>query len=235
MPRNWQPLPQSLKRGKTSLRIARYYLSITPSSLLKSHEGTLLVIMPTHHRGSMRYEYPPTPAYAIIIIISSEKPNQAKHTSLLTRNRTAPATKGHKDSARGRERGGPARTPEATAARRRPVFFMVKLAPMKPLESSARTIPLTLSVDSSGPEAPSPPPPPLPPSLFAAGRSSRRRNCEPSGRIPAGIGTGGPTRRLIGASDSGFRPLYHLTRRECGCRNAWRGILVVLGRERTSS
>ena len=138
MPRNWQPLPQSLKRGKTSLRIARYYLSITPSSLLKSHEGTLLVIMPTHHRGSMRYEYPPTPAHAIIII-SSEKPNQAKHTSLLTRNRTAPATKGHKDSARGRERGGPARTPEATAARWRPVFFMVKLAPMKPLESSART------------------------------------------------------------------------------------------------
>ena len=194
------------------------------------------MIMPTHHRGSMRYEYPPTPAHAIIII-SSEKPNQAKHTSLLTRNRTAPATKGHKDSARGRERGGPARTPEETAARRRPFFLMMKLAPMKPLESSARTIPLTLSVDSSGPEAPSPPPPPLPPSLFAAGRSSRRRNCEPSGRIPdSGRDWDGWTNAApIGASDSGFRPLYHLTRRECGCRAAWRGILVVLGRERTSS
>jgi hypothetical protein len=33
------------------------------------------------------------------------KPNQAKHTSLLTRNRPAPATKGNNDSARGREGG----------------------------------------------------------------------------------------------------------------------------------
>ncbi|BAS94863.1 Os05g0513450, partial [Oryza sativa Japonica Group] len=48
----------------------------------------------------------------------------------------------------------PARMPEATAARRRPFFLMMKLAPMKPLERSARTIPFTLSVDNSCPPPP---------------------------------------------------------------------------------
>ena len=79
---------------------------------------------------------------------------------------------------------------------------------------------------SSSPHPSSPPPAPLDAAITDRAGGFR---------FPAGIGTGGPTRRLIGASDSGFRPLYHLTRRECGCRAAWRGILVVLGRERTSS
>ena len=51
-----------------------------PSSLLELHEETLLVIMPTHHRGSMRYEYPPTPAHAIIT--SSEFRKHSKPTKV---------------------------------------------------------------------------------------------------------------------------------------------------------
>ena len=87
-------------------------------------------------------------------------------------------------------RGRPARTPVAAAARRRPFFLMMKLAPMKPLESSARTIPFMLSVDSSGPEAPPPPPPPIPPHRrTAAPPEPRRLSRGRSTRIPGGIGS----------------------------------------------
>lgn len=62
-----------------------------PNSLLKLHEETLLMIMPTHHRGSMRYEYPPTPAHAITRIQKTLQTDQSRHL-FWPENRPAPAT-----------------------------------------------------------------------------------------------------------------------------------------------
>uniref|UniRef100_A0A0A9FHW9 Uncharacterized protein n=1 Tax=Arundo donax TaxID=35708 RepID=A0A0A9FHW9_ARUDO len=81
---------------------------------------------------------------------------------------------------------------------------MMKLAPMKPLERSARTIPFTLSVDSSCP-APSPatppPAPPIPPSWPLLQTPQFRPNSSDW------VGWNAPARHRIAASPSILRLL----------------------------